>query len=320
NEGDRLRLCLTSLLHDPGRVVYVDSGSTDDSVLIAREQEIAVLQLDHSEPHTAARARNAGFEYLTRKHPEIHYIQFVDGDCQLAARWLEKAWRFLESHDDYAAVSGRLRERFRDQSKYNLMCDIEWDTPVGDARHFGGNFLIRVKSFQGVNGFDRAIIAAEDSELSVRLRAAGWRLYRLPEEMGWHDADMYRFSQWWRRNVRTGHAYAEGVALHGRPPERHFVRETARIWIWAGLIPLVAIAAAWPTGGWSLVLLASPWLQWVKIVRHSRTNVPRWQERATLASFLVLSKYPQLVGQLIYVWRRLTKRPAQLIEHKGRRS
>jgi hypothetical protein len=36
NEGDRLKSCLQSLVPACDRVVYVDSGSTDDSVTFAR--------------------------------------------------------------------------------------------------------------------------------------------------------------------------------------------------------------------------------------------------------------------------------------------
>lgn len=38
NEGDRLRRCLESVLHAAAKVVYVDSGSTDGSVMMARRQ------------------------------------------------------------------------------------------------------------------------------------------------------------------------------------------------------------------------------------------------------------------------------------------
>lgn len=40
---------------------------------------------------------------------------------------------------------------------------------------------------------------------------------------------MTRFEQRWRRSVRCGYGYAEGVLLHGKPPERRFVREVRSI-------------------------------------------------------------------------------------------
>lgn len=65
NEGERLQRCLASLPAD-ARIVYVDSGSDDDSVLYARRRGIDVIELDRTTPFTAARARNAGFRALRR--------------------------------------------------------------------------------------------------------------------------------------------------------------------------------------------------------------------------------------------------------------
>ena len=61
NEGERLRACLRSVVGENRAVVYVDSGSTDGSVAMAREMGAEVVELDLSIPFTAARARNEGF-------------------------------------------------------------------------------------------------------------------------------------------------------------------------------------------------------------------------------------------------------------------
>ena len=91
NEGERLRRCLTSLVQQAERVVYVDSGSDDDSVQMARAMGVQVVQLDNAVPFTAARARNAGFEALKPDLPD--YVHFVDGDCGVTPGWLAQAAR-----------------------------------------------------------------------------------------------------------------------------------------------------------------------------------------------------------------------------------
>src|SRR5205814_1938439 len=93
NEGERLRACLTSAIHDvpPRALVYIDSGSSDGSVALAKGMGIAVVELDLSTPFTAARARNAGFEKLMQVEPATEFVQFVDGDCEIAAGWIERA-------------------------------------------------------------------------------------------------------------------------------------------------------------------------------------------------------------------------------------
>ncbi len=83
NEGERLRRCLQSLDPHAHPIVYVDSGSTDGSPNLARSMHVKVVDLDLATPFTAALARNAGFEQLLKTSPEIEYVQFVDGDCEV---------------------------------------------------------------------------------------------------------------------------------------------------------------------------------------------------------------------------------------------
>ncbi len=84
NEGDRLRRCLSSIPPGTAAAIYVDSGSTDDSLAMASSLGVNTVQLDMSIPFTAARARNEGARRLVELHPEIELIQFIDGDCVLA--------------------------------------------------------------------------------------------------------------------------------------------------------------------------------------------------------------------------------------------
>ena len=53
-------VCLRSLPIDQNPVVYVDSGSSDDSVQRARDLGADVEVLDMTVPFSAARARNEG--------------------------------------------------------------------------------------------------------------------------------------------------------------------------------------------------------------------------------------------------------------------
>ena len=99
NEGERLRACIESVLAQSRAVVYVDSGSSDDSVAIARSLGVATLELDPSRSFTAARSRNEGLQHL-KSTPDIQFVQFVDGDCTLATGWLEAAIEVLQHCDD----------------------------------------------------------------------------------------------------------------------------------------------------------------------------------------------------------------------------
>lgn len=313
NEGERLHRCLGSVKAAAAVVVYVDSGSTDGSVAMARAMDIEVVELDMSIPFTAARARNEGFGRLRAVLPDAAYVQFVDGDCEVVAGWLEKAQAFLDGRPDLAVVCGRRRERFPERSIYNRLCDIEWDTPVGEAKACGGDALMRVGAFVESSGYRPDLIAGEEPELCVRLRAAGWKIWRLDEEMTLHDAAMTRFSQWWKRTMRGGHAYAEGAHLHGSPPERHWVRESRRAWLWGVGVPLATGGVCALAGAWGLlVFLVYP----AQVLRLAIKGRRPFAENWIHAVFLVLSKFPEAVGQGKFLLRLCLGGKTRLIEYK----
>lgn len=313
NEGERLRKCLESVLGRAGPVVYVDSGSTDRSVPMARGLGSEVVELDMRIPFTAARARNAGFERARNLAPGLRYVQFVDGDCEVVAGWLDAAAQFLEAHPDVAAVCGRRRERHPELSIYNRLCDIEWDTPIGEAKACGGDVMMRVDALAAANGYRADFIAGEEPELCVRLRAAGWHVWRLGREMTLHDAAMTRFSQWWLRSKRGGFAFAEGAALHGAPPERHYVRDSRRAWFWGLGLPVFALICATFVGplGW-LALAAYP----LQIARLALRGKRSMRENWCYAVFLVISKFPQMLGQVKFWTHRIRGGKSRLIEYK----
>ncbi|HEY1381858.1 MAG TPA: glycosyltransferase family 2 protein, partial [Gemmataceae bacterium] len=237
-----------------------------------------------------------------------------DGDCELAPGWLDAATAALRDNPKAAAVFGRLRERHPEASVYNRLCDIEWNAaPVGEAKACGGVALMRTAAVRQVGGFDPAVLAAEDDELCLRLRRAGWAILRIAADMGWHDAAMTRFGQWWTRAVRCGWAYAQGAALHGRPPERHFVHERRRAVLWAGVLPAAVALLAWPTGGWSLLGLLLYPLSFVRFYRYVRGRGVPARDAAAYAAACTLSKFPHLVG---IVKHALHRGPVRLIEYK----
>jgi len=316
NEGERLRRCLDAVVGRRYFVVYVDSGSTDGSVELARTRGAEVVALDMCRPFTAARARNAGFARAEEINPEIRFVQFVDGDCELVDGWLEKAREVLEGCTEVGVVCGRCRERFPERSVYNRLADLEWDSPVGEAKACGGIAMIRAAAFQKVNGFDPLIIAAEEDELCLRIRREGWKVLRIDAEMALHDITMTRFGQWWRRSVRCGHAYAEGCERHGRAPERHFVQQTRSTIFWGLLMPLLAFGLAWPTHGASLVILGGYLFLYWRIQHSSMSRGWSAANARLYALACVLAKFPMFVGLFIYAFRRIARRPKEIIEYK----
>lgn len=291
NEGERLRRCLRSAVNQVSHAVYVDSGSTDGSVAFARELGVQVVELDTSQPFTAARARNAGFAHLRASVPNLEYVQFVDGDCELHPTWIESAVAELRRRPEVAVVCGRRRERFPEASFYNHLCDLEWATPVGEARACGGDFLVRVEAFEAAQGFNGRLIAGEEPDLCYRLRKQGWVILRIDAEMTLHDSAMTRFSQWWRRNLRSGHASAEAWHLRGSWRDRAPLKPVISNIAWS-------LPPAWPL--WPVL--------WWRVFKR--------RPDPTYATFIVLGKLPHAQGQLQFWVNRLRGTPGELIEYK----
>lgn len=319
NEGERLRRCLKSI---PLRAaVYVDSGSIDGSAELARATGVAVIELDPADGFSAARGRNAGLDRFLCD-PAIAYVQVLDGDCELDPGWLAAGAAALDADPALGAVFGQLREMRPDRSIYNWMCDVEWAVEPGPAKVFGGDALLRAEAVRTLGGYRQTMIAGEDPEFSIRLRAAGWGIAALAAPMAMHDAAIERFGQWWRRTVRAGHAFAELVHIHPRSPLHDFARSRRRILFWGAVIPLIAIAgaliAATADRRWIALTLAAILLiilQWLRVgVREARRHPP--VKAFAFAFFLTLGKYAELIGLLRFhldLWRG---RRARLIEYK----
>jgi len=323
NEGDRLVRCLASVRSIPNRV-YVDSGSTDGSIERAMRDGVSVVELQVPPNFTAARARNSGLERLLAESPGLEFVQTVDGDCEIRPDWIPAGLAALRADPALAAVYGRLRERFPARSIYNALCDDDWNTPIGEAPVVGGIALFRVAALRQVGFYTATMIAGEEPDMAMRMRKSGWRLGRIDAEMGFHDVDITRFSQWWKRTRRTGHAYAELAHRHPDARDPDWPRNTYSFIFWGSVMPLVlistAILAMFAGARWwllaALVLLVWP----IRILQYARRK-SRAGMNARLAcasgALLMIGMISQLMGFLEYHRNRLLGRQSQLIEHKS---
>lgn len=314
NEGERLRRCLLSLAGSLEQLVYVDSGSDDGSVTLARSLGAEVVELEAAKAFTAARARNAGFERLLRSHPDLQYVFFVDGDCEVIHGWIDEAARFLESRLDVAVVCGRRRERHPERSIYNLLCDMEWDgSPLGETGACGGDAVMRVAALRQVAGYRADLICGEEPELCARLRKAGWRIWRLAADMTVHDAAMYHLTQWWQRTVRVGYGYAMFMRLDSVRHEKLWIDRCRRSRLWSVGVPALTLLLALAFGWRALWLLALYPLQVARLAMQGKRSA---RENWYRAAALVLGYFAEMHGQLRYHLRRDRGARSALIEYK----
>src|SRR5277367_1117424 len=207
NEGERLSRCLESISHmrplqGSIEVIYVDSGSTDGSLERAVQFKAKVKRLESANPCAAA-ARNVGWRVA--KAPIIF---FLDGDTVLESNFV--ADTIAELNDPkVAVVFGNRREIKPKASIYNRLCDLDWIAPSGATEFCGGDALIRREVLERVGGYDERLIAGEEPEMCQRIRTLGFTILHVDRPMTGHEMAMTRFSQYWRRAVRSGYAYAE---------------------------------------------------------------------------------------------------------------
>jgi len=324
NEGERLRRCLESLEGRGYPTVYVDSGSDDGSVGLARSMAVEVVELDLARPFSAARARNEGYQRLRSIASGVRYVLFVDGDCEVAESWPERARAELEARPEAAVVCGRRRELFPERSIYNRLADLEWDTPVGEAVACGGDSVVRAEAFGAVGGFDPSAAAGEEPELCRRLRLAGWTVWRVDAEMTRHDLGMTRFRQWWRRSYRSGY---NGLDIQTRFPEgdQVFAGDLRRSRAW-GLGWPTLVAGGGVAGGLiggpaagaavaGLLALTLP-MQVARLALKVRDRVDGPGTAAAFGALNMLAKWANLAGQVDYLRDRRRGRTARLIEYK----
>jgi GT2 family glycosyltransferase len=318
NEGERLVQCLESALQAGCPIVYVDSGSSDDSVSIADSLGVDIIELDRARPFSAARARNEGFERLFEKYPGIPFVQFLDGDCTLLSGWIEAAVRALSEESKRSAVIGHLLERNADASVYNRLCAMEWRSAPGDLRNYGylgGISMMRAKVFRDLGGFRTDVIAGEDSELGVRMGLAGYKITKIDFPMATHDAGMRSFRQWWLRAVRAGHAIGQRYDINGSSAVRDCARERNSTIFWGIGLPLIVLSTAFPTQGVSLLLLAGYSMLGIRIWRSRRSMGDRSGDAVLYATFILIAKFPNAIGLVKFFLNKLA-RNYQIIEYK----
>jgi hypothetical protein len=122
----------------------------------------------------------------------------MDGDMKLVPGFLEQALSFLDQHPEVAGVGGRVVELNTESMEYR---ERHSSAPrphlqPGNVDRLDGGGLYRRSAIEAAGYFsDRNLHSYEEFDLAIRLRALGWRLWRLPLDAAnhfGHDAPPYR--------------------------------------------------------------------------------------------------------------------------------
>jgi len=318
NEGQRLARCLESIARiktvGAKEVIYVDSASTDGSAELASRYGALSITI-HPERPTAAVARNTGWRRATSD-----LILFLDGDTVLHPDFPKVACDALLKDESIAAVWGHRREMYPDESIFNRVLDLDWIYQPGPTEFCGGDVLMRRIALVETGGFDDGLIAGEEPELCRRIRARGFTILHIDEPMTLHDLGIKHWSQYLKRAMRAGYAYAE-ISGRFRDSDDAFWSSEQRANILRCSFWAISFAAA---GIASVRFGAIPFAFWFTLLLVLSLRSAwraRWKsdDLVTLLLFGIhsqLQQIPIFIGQLKYAFDRKRRSRSGLIEYK----
>ena len=157
------------------------------------------------------------------------------------------------------------------------------------------------------------MICGEEPEMCVRLRRKGWRIWRINTNMTIHDAA-------WTGSGNGGNApCAVDSAMHRARtsmecrPSVTGCLEYRRTWMWGLVIPYVILLLSITVSWKMLALLGLYPLQMIRLAINGRHSAGENWRRAV---FLVLGKFPEMLGQVQFMRDRFLRVQSRLIEYK----
>lgn len=293
------------------RIIYVDSGSTDDSISIAQSLDAKVVKLHPRHP-TPGMGRNAGWR--VGKAP---FVQFIDSDTLVHPEWIHRGVSALQEKQHLGAVRGRLDEVSPDASIFNWIGHQEWNPKeAGVVDCLGGNALIRREVLEQTQGFDEHLVVGEDPEFSQRVCARGWQIEHLNCKMASHDLAMFDFKHYLKRSFRTGYGFAVVSHMHKESKNAFWRKELQRILLRgggaAGLIVCSLLGLYWHSAFLFLLFPALALIFYPRLFSVARLMSSKqlsYEEACRYAWHCSVVVVPQFLGVLRFFGGRLLGLP-----------
>ncbi|HTH77657.1 MAG TPA: glycosyltransferase, partial [Ramlibacter sp.] len=202
-----------------GEVVLADSCSSDRTVELASQYPVRVVQLAHANERCCGIGAQLGFQ-----HALGDFIYLLDGDMRMEPGFLEQALTFLAQHPEVGGVGGRLIELNTESLEYRERgARNHGHLQPGEVDRLDGGGLYRRIAIEEAGYLsDRNLHAYEEFDLGARLRARGWKLWRLTEPCCSHFGhDIPPYSLLMRR-WRSKYVCGIGELLRGAIGRKHF--------------------------------------------------------------------------------------------------
>ncbi len=245
NEQDNICAAVESALKAVaavgGEVIVADSHSSDLTVARASAYPIRVVTLANAHERCCGVGPQLGYQ-----HSLGEYVYILDGDMQMVDGFLERALAFLAQHPEVAGIGGRVVELNTESLEYSERGKraAAHQTP-GPVDRLDGGGLYRRRAIEESGYFsDRNLHSYEEFDLAVRLRALGWKLWRLPADAATHyghDAPPYKLlvRRWQTRYVCGLGELVRAAA--GQPRMRLVVRGLRELQLYIGVLAWWAV-------------------------------------------------------------------------------
>lgn len=201
-------------------VIVVDGGSEDQTVAVAKDRGVKVIQTKDSTP---GQGRNVGI--VNSSYP---VVAFIDGDCYVERKdWLKNGvdlvrqgdiggvggpvTPFSEAPYMSKALMGVLSTFFANAgsaqfARYEEQREVESISSC--------NAVYRREAIEKAGLFAEDLRFCEDADLNYRIRTLGYRLVYSPEMTVEHDWKVYSFSSLFHYMFRYGAGRAVAVKKH----------------------------------------------------------------------------------------------------------
>ncbi len=264
NTRDLLRECLRSLQARGGEarleIIVLDNASHDGSAQMVRDEfpEVHLMQSAHNSGYGAANNRA-----LQDARGEFFWV--LNSDTTIETGAISTMMNWMREHPRCGAIGTRLiladgstqpscaldpslfavfiEQTYLDKlmpgNRYAgsyAMTDWDYDDLREVPQVCGASMLVRHAAWQNLGGFDESyFMYFEDTDLCVRLREAGWKIWYLPAARVRHQLGASSAGTWRQRARMVAH-YNRGRLLFFGRRRGKFIARALQILMSAGAL------------------------------------------------------------------------------------